>query len=144
MVGGIGGNNPPSGFKPVNSPDVNKVAGKPAEGINEAQAAGQAAAPATPTPDTEKALVGQLDAASALGKSQTAKGPAKSMQVLMAAIPPGSQKDKLLDNVANKVASKTVPGFQDLDDMGKALALSDIRVAILENPELSGMLGIKL
>ena len=145
MVGGIGGNPPPSGFRPVNGPGS---AGKPADVANsdaasEVQGPQQQAA-AAPTPETEKALTGQLDAASALGKSQMAKGPANSVQVLMAAVPPGSAKDKLLDNVAGKVANKTVPGFDQMNEMDKAIALSDIRVAILENPELSGMLGIKI
>jgi glycosyltransferase A (GT-A) superfamily protein (DUF2064 family) len=85
-----------------------------------------------------------MDATASLGKSQISSGPAKSMQVLMKEIPPGGTKDKLLNSVADKVASKTVPGYQTMDEMDKAMALSDIRVAIMENKELSGLLGIKL
>jgi hypothetical protein len=144
MVNGIGGGPPSSNMRGVGGPGPNK----PVDGLQEAESAqaAQITPAATPTPETEKALQGQMNAAAALGQSQLAKanGPAKSVQAMLAAIPPGSTKDKLLDSVAEKVATKTVPEFAGMDAMDKALTLSDIRVAILENKELSSMLGIKL
>jgi len=141
MVGGIG-NQGGSGFRPVNGPGSGKPVDKAADVNASEQAATNSAS--SPTPQTEKALRGQMDAIATLGKSQISSGPSGSIQALMKEIPPGGAKDKLLNSVADKVASKTVPGYQTMDEMDKAMALSDIRVSIMENPELSGLLGIKL
>jgi uncharacterized protein (DUF2342 family) len=141
MVGGIGNNGgPPPGIGRAlgNTPSapVDKTATP--DTVNSPSQANTSAA------NRPEVLQGQMQAAQVLGKSQVNTGPMNSMKALMQAIPPGSNLDKKMDLIATNVLNKQDPGFNELPDMEKALKISDIRLQMMESPELSQLLGIKL
>jgi hypothetical protein len=147
MVGGIHNN---GGQPPINPRNAGKPAAQP-PGVNEVNSTASAnptapieGAASTTEANQPQVLQGQLQSANALGKSQVSHGPANSMKLLMKAIPPGSQKDKLMDTVATNVLRKQDPTFDQLDEMDQALKISDIRLQLMESPEFSKLLGLKL